>query len=291
MGIGLDAIGEGKTRMQTVSANGAEIPVLGLGTWTLKGEDCARMVGAALAAGYRHIDTAIMYDNEAAVGEGLRAGGVARDEIFLTSKVWPTDIGEGDLERAAEASLDRLGVDALDLLLIHWPNREIPLSGSIRALNRVRERGLTRHIGVSNFTTALLDEAWRLTEAPLVCNQVEYHPFLDQRKVHAACRKYDMAMTAYCPLGRGGEFFSAAPVEAAAKAHGKSPAQIVLRWHLQQEGIVAIPRTSRAERLPENADIFDFELTADEMRGISALTSRNARICDDRYAPDWDDAA
>jgi diketogulonate reductase-like aldo/keto reductase len=249
------------------------------------------MVGEALAAGYRHIDTAIMYDNEVAVGEGLSASGVGRNDIFLTSKVWPTDIGEDDLERAAEASLKRLGVDALDLLLIHWPNPEIPLSGSIRALNRVRERGLTRHIGVSNFTTALLDEAWKLTEAPLVCNQVEYHPFLDQRKVQAACRKYGMAMTAYCPLGRGGEVFSAEPIAAAAKAHGKSPAQIVLRWHVQQEGIVAIPRTSKAERLSENADIFDFELTAEEMQAISALTTRNARICDDAYAPDWDDAA
>jgi diketogulonate reductase-like aldo/keto reductase len=277
--------------MQTIAANGAEIPVLGLGTWTLKGEDCALMVEKALAAGYRHIDTAIMYGNEAAVGEGLRASGVARDDIFLTSKVWPTDIGERDLERAAEASLQRLGVDTLDLFLIHWPNPEIPLAESIRALGRVRERGLTRHIGVSNFTTALLDEAWRLTDAPLVCNQVEYHPFLDQTKVHAACRRYGMAMTAYCPLGRGGEVFSAEPIAAAAKAHGKSPAQIVLRWHVQQDGIVAIPRTSKAGRLPENADIFDFELTADEMQGISALTARNARICDDAYAPDWDDAA
>ena len=143
--------------MKTVSAHGAHIPVLGLGTWTLKGDDCVEMVRAALDAGYRHIDTAIMYDNEEAVGEGIRAGGVARDDIFLTSKVWYTDIDAGALERAAEASLKRLGVDHLDLLLIHWPNPQIALADSIASLNRVKKQGLTRHIGVSNFTTRLLD--------------------------------------------------------------------------------------------------------------------------------------
>lgn len=276
--------------MQTVSANGADIPVLGLGTWTLKGDDCSEMVAKALSEGYRHIDTAIMYDNEGAVGEGLRTGGLARDDYFLTSKVWYTDIGEGDLERAAEASLRRLGIDHLDLFLIHWPNPKIPLQQSIRALNRVRERGLTRHIGVSNFTTALLDEAWSLTEAPLVCNQVEYHPFLDQTKVYAACRAKGMAMTSYCPLGRGGEIFDAEPVARAAIAHGKSPAQVILRWHIQQDDVIAIPRTSKPERLPENADIFDFTLSGEEMDAITALTSRNARICDYDFSPDWDPA-
>ena len=276
--------------MQTVSANGAEIPVLGLGTWTLKGDACAEMVGAALDAGYRHVDTAIMYDNEAAVGEGIRASGVERGDIFLTSKVWYTDIGAGDLERAAEASLKRLGVERLDLLLIHWPNPRIPLADSIGALNRVKARGLTSHIGVSNFTTRLLDEAWALSDAPLVCNQVEYHPFLDQTKVYAACRARGMALTAYCPLGRGGDLFEAGAVKAAAAAHGKSPAQVVLRWHVEQAGVVAIPRTSRPGRLPENADIFDFALTADEMAAISALKAENHRICDYDFSPDWDAA-
>jgi diketogulonate reductase-like aldo/keto reductase len=277
--------------MKTVSAHGANIPVLGLGTWTLKGDDCVEMVRAALDAGYRHIDTAIMYDNEEAVGEGISAGGVARDDIFLTSKVWYTDIGAGALERAAEASLKRLGVDHLDLLLIHWPNPQIPLADSIAALNRVKKQGLTRHIGVSNFTTRLLDEAWALTDEPLVCNQVEYHPMLDQSKVHAACRARGMAMTSYCPLGRGGDVFEAAPVAAAAEAHGKSPAQIVLRWHVQQDGVVAIPRTSKPGRLPQNADIFDFELSDAEMAAISALRSANHRICDYDFSPDWDSVA
>lgn len=274
--------------MQTTSAHGAEIPVLGLGTWTLKGEDCARLVAEALKAGYRHVDTAIMYGNEEAVGEGLRASGVPRDDVFLTSKVWYTDIGAGDLERAAEASLGRLGVSSLDLLLIHWPNPRIPVAESIAALNRVRESGLTRHIGVSNFTTALIDEAWAATGAPLVCNQVEYHPFLDQTKVYEACRARGMAMTAYCPLGRAGDLLSAPAVLEAARAHGKAPVQIVLRWHVQQEGVVAIPRTSRPERLAENADIFDFALSEAEMEAITALKARDMRICDYDFSPDWD---
>lgn len=277
--------------MQTVSANGASIPVLGLGTWTLTGRDCATMVAEALKAGYRHVDTAIMYDNEEAVGEGLRQSGFSRDDYFLTSKVWPTNIGEKDLEAAAEASLSRLGTDHLDLLLIHWPNPSIPLEGSIRALNRARERGLAKHIGVSNFTVDLLSQAFEMSDAPLVCNQVEYHPFLDQRKVYAACRERGMAMTSYCPLGRGGAAFKAAPVTEAARAHGKSPAQIILRWHVQQEGVVAIPRTSKPERLPENADIFDFQLSADEMAAITGLTAHNERICEGDYAPDWDEPA
>ncbi|WP_099866557.1 aldo/keto reductase [Pararhizobium haloflavum] len=276
--------------MQAVSAHGAEIPVLGLGTWTLKGDDCVAMVDAAIKAGYRHIDTAIMYDNEGAVGEGIRSSGAGRDSLFLTSKVWYTDIGPGDLQRAAEASLRRLDVDTLDLLLIHWPNPDIPLAQSIKALNEVRKSGMTRHIGVSNFTTSLLDEAWAATDAPLVCNQVEYHPLLDQSKVHAACRSHGMAMTSYCPLGRGGDVFEAEPVRAAAAAHGKTPAQIVLRWHIQQDGVAAIPRTSKPERLAENAAIFDFALGAEEMDAISALKSRNQRICDYDFSPEWDRA-
>lgn len=277
--------------MQTISADGAEMPVLGLGTWTLKGNECARMVEAALNAGYRHLDTAIMYGNEEAVGEGLRSAGTPRDTVFLTSKVWYTDIAEGDLERAAEASLRRLDVGYLDLFLIHWPNPAIPLESSIRALNRVRREGLTRHIGVSNFTTGLLEKAWQLSDAPLVCNQVESHPHLNQDAVYAACRSHGMAMTAYCPLGRGGDIFTAAPIADAARTHGKSPAQIILRWHVQQDGVVAIPRTSKPERLAENADIFDFALTQYEMTAISGLRRRNHRICDYDFSPEWDEVA
>lgn len=276
--------------MHTVSAHDARIPALGLGTWTLKGAACADLVAAALRCGYRHIDTAVVYDNEADVGAGIRAGGVGRNDLFVTTKVWFTEIGAGGLEREAEGSLKRLGLDHVDLLLIHWPSPHIPLAESIGALNRARQTGLARHIGVSNFPTAMLDEAVRLSEAPIVCNQVEYHPRLNQDKVLNACRRHGMAMVSYCPLGRGGGIFREAAVAAAAVTHAKTPAQIVLRWHVQQAGIVAIPRTSRPERLEENAAIFDFALDEGEMAAIGALRHANERLCDYAFSPVWDAA-
>ena len=274
--------------MHSVSANGAEIPALGLGTWTLKGEKCSEMVAAALKLGYRHVDTAAAYDNEEAVGAGLRESGVPRGDIFLTTKVWHTDLAPRDFRRAADASLKRLGVDHLDLLLIHWPNPKVPLADMVGALNETRARGLTRHIGVSNFTTPLLAEAIRLSEAPLVADQVEYHPYLDQSKVYAACGDAGMAMVSYCPLHRGGGLFSEKPILDAAEAHGKTPGQIVLRWHVQQDGVVAIPRTTKKERLKENFEIFDFALSAAEMKAISGLAREGSRLCDFGFSPKWD---
>ncbi len=274
--------------MHMVEANGASIPALGMGTWTLKGQTCADLVTHALKSGYRHIDTAAAYENEEAVGAGLRASGLARDEIFVTTKVWWTNIGAGDLERSAEESCARLGLDHVDLLLIHWPNPDVALSESIAALNRVRESGLARHIGVSNFPTALLAEAVRLSDAPLVANQVEYHPYLDQEKVYQACRAAGMAMVSYCPLSRGGDLFAQPAIADAAARHGKTPAQIVLRWHVQQEGVVAIPRTTNPDRLVENAGIFDFALSGEEMVAVSALRKRGYRICDYDFSPVWD---
>lgn len=276
--------------MHNVNANGASIPAIGFGTWTLKGEACAEMVAAALAAGYRHIDTAAMYGNEEEVGRGLRDGAVKRDDVFLTTKVWWNDIAPGDLERSAEASLKRLSVDNVDLLLIHWPNPKIPLEGSIRALNKAREAGLARNIGVSNFTLPLLEKAIALSDAPLVANQVEYHPYLDQTKIHRACRDAGMAMVSYCPLYRGGGVLGEKAVKDAAARHGKTTGQIVLRWHVQQEGVVAIPRTTKKERLAENFDIFDFTLTEDEMKAISDLRKANRRIADFDFSPQWDAA-
>lgn len=276
--------------MHRIKANGADIPAIGMGTWTLKGDQCAELVAAAIDVGYRHVDTAAMYANEDAVGRGIAGSGIARDDIFVTTKVWWTDIAPGDLERSAEQSLARLGLDHVDLLLIHWPNPRVPVADSIGALNRVRERGLARNIGVSNFTTALLDEALRVSDTPLVADQVEYHPMLNQDKVHAACRKAGMAMVSYCPLYRGGALFDRPEIVGPARRLGKAPAQIVLRWHVQQDGVVAIPRTTRRERLAENLAVFDFELDAAEMDAISALSSANSRICDFEFSPRWDAA-
>ncbi len=275
--------------MHRVPAKGANIPAIGFGTWTLEGESCADLVTHAIASGYRHIDTAAMYGNEKFVGAGLRAGGLARDDIFLTTKIWHTDLAASDLKASLQVSLEKLQVDAVDLALIHWPSSTgVPVNESVDALNECRANGWARHIGVSNFPTALLDQAVARSAAPLVCNQVEYHPMLNQDVVHAACLKHAMAMVSYCPLFRGGEAFTAAPVATAAAAHGKSPAQVVLRWHVQQEDVIAIPRSKTPSRVVENLEIFDFELAADEMAAISALTVANQRICDFDFAPAWD---
>lgn len=270
-----------------VEAHGARMPAIGLGTWDLRGESGRAAVTAALAAGYRHLDTAIMYENEAQVGAGLRDSGIARDAVFITTKVPPALIGETDLVQAADASVRRLGIDQADLLLIHWPNPEIDLAGSIRALNKARRAGIARHIGVSNFTVDLLDQAWALTEEPLVTNQCEYHPQLDQTRLLSACRRHGMAFTAYTPIGRG-RLFGALPIAAAARAHGRTESQIILRWHVQQPGVVAVPRSVNPARIAENLDVFDFALTDTEMSAISALARPDGRMVKPVWSPEWD---
>lgn len=274
--------------MDIVEANGARFPTPGMGTWTLKGRTCEELVAHALGLGYRHVDTAAGYDNEEAVGAGLRASGVPRGEIFVTTKVWWTELEPRRLERSAEASLKRLGLDHVDLLLVHWPNPAVPVAETIGALNAVKARGLTRHIGVSNFTTTLLHEAIAASSAPLAANQVEFHPYLDQSKVHAACRAAGMAMVAYCPIFRGEPLFSEFAVTSAARRHGRTPAQIVLRWHMQKGGVVPIPRTTRKERLAENLAVSDFALAEEEMAAISSLSAKGQRLCDFSFSPRWD---
>ncbi|MEL7464732.1 MAG: aldo/keto reductase [Pseudomonadota bacterium] len=276
--------------MHDVSANGASIPAIGLGTWTLDDAGAEAMVAAAIAAGYRHIDTAAMYGNEVGVGAGLKASGAARGDFFLTTKVWHDQLTDGALQASLERSVAKLGVDAVDLALIHWPSKTIPLAESIGALNDAKAKGLARHIGVSNFTIPLMEEAARLSDAPLICNQIEYHPLLNQDHVIAAARGHGMAVTSYCPLARGGDLFEDPAIAVPAARLGVSPAQVILRWHVQQKGVVAIPRTSNLDRLPQNIAVFDFELTAEEMAAISALRARGHRICDFEFAPEWDAA-
>lgn len=275
------------TDSPVVEAHGARIPLIGLGTWNLRGSSCVRMVEQALLLGYRHVDTAEMYDNEREVGEGLRASGLARGEVFITTKIWPSHFAARELERAVKESLARLQLAEVDLLLLHWPNPQIPLRETLGALSQVKRMGLARHIGVSNFTVALIDEA-ALAEEPLICNQVEVHPFIDQSKVIAACRRQGMATVAYSPVARGG-VKSDKLLARIAKAHGKSAAQVSLRF-LVQRGIVVIPRTSRVERLSENLAIFDFVLSEAEMAEIAGLARHDVRIVDYAYSgsPNWD---
>ncbi|MGH6769169.1 MAG: aldo/keto reductase [Xanthobacteraceae bacterium] len=272
----------------TVEAKGAKIPLVGLGTWDLRGRTCARVVEQALRFGYRHIDTAEMYDNEREVGEGLRASGVARDEIFVVTKVWPTHFAPRELLRAAKESMVRLRLAGVDLLLLHWPNPQIPLSETIGALCMAKEAGLARHIGISNFNVALVEEATKLATEPLVCNQFEMHPFLDQSKLVAACRTHGLAVVAYSPIARGNAKNDAV-LAGIGKAHGKTAAQVCLRYLVQQD-VAVIPRTSKIERLEENISIFDFELSDAEMAEVAGLAHRGGRIVDWSFSgqPKWD---
>jgi len=271
-----------------IEAHGARIPLIGLGTWDLRGRVCARIVEQALRLGYRHIDTAEMYDNEREVGEGLRSSGIKRDEVFVTTKIWPAHFAPRELERSAKDSLMRLRLSEVDLLLLHWPNPRIPLSETLGALCKVKQVGLARHIGVSNFTVALIEEAVALASEPLACNQIELHPFLDQTKVVAACRAHSMAVVAYSPIARGNAKNDAV-LARVGQAHGKTAAQVCLRW-LTQQRIAVIPRTSRVERLLENFSIFDFDLAPAEMAEIGALARGDGRLVDYAYSgtPKWD---
>jgi 2,5-diketo-D-gluconate reductase B len=272
----------------TVEAHAARIPLLGLGTWDLRGRVCARVVEQALRLGYRHVDTAELYENEREVGDGVRASAVKRGDLFVTTKIWPSHFAPRELERAARDCLVRLRLSEVDLLLLHWPNPQIPLSETIGALCKVKRDGLARHIGISNFTVALIEEAWRATSEPLVCNQIECHPFLDQSKVIAACRKRDMAVVAYSPIARG-DARGNEVLGRIGTAHDKTAVQVCLRFLVQQD-IVVIPRTGKVERLSENAAIFDFALSNKEMAEIAALSHPDGRRVDWAYSgrPKWD---
>jgi len=276
------------TPVASVEAQGARIPLLGLGTWELRGRACTRVVEQALRLGYRHVDTAEIYENEREVGEGLRASGVKRGEVFITTKIWPTHYAPHELARAARDCLVRLRLSEVDLLLLHWPNPQIPLSETLGALCKVKRDGLARNIGVSNFTVALIEEAVQAASEPLVCNQIECHPFLDQSKVIAACRRHHMAVVAYSPIARG-KARDDELLQRIGAAHKKTAAQVCLRFLVQQD-IVVIPRTSKVERLSENAAIFDFALSDAEMAQIAALARPSGRIIDWAFSgrPEWD---
>ena len=272
--------------MNFIEANGAKIPAIGLGTWELRGRTCARLVEQALRLGYRHIDTAQVYENEREVGEGLRGSGVKRAEMFITTKIWTTHFAPNDLERSAKESLAKLRLSEIDLLLLHWPNPQVPLSETLGALARLKQLGLARHIGVSNFTVALIEEAVAACPEPLVCNQVEYHPYLDQTKVREACARRGMAVVAYSPIAKG-RIKNDQALKRIGDRYRKTAAQVCLRW-LVQQNVAAIPRTSRVERLSENIDVFDFGLSDDEMRQISAMSIPKGRLTDFGFAPKWD---
>lgn len=272
-----------------VEAHGASIPVLGFGTWNLEGDEARAMIDHALEAGYRHIDTAQAYGNEADIGVAIDRAGIPREEIFLTTKVWPDRFRPGDFEAAVAESLERLRTDRVDLLLLHWPRFEgTTLERTVELLCETRDAGKARHVGVSNFTTELLDRAWEAASEPLAVNQVEYHPFLSQAAVLEAVRGRDMALTAYSPLAQG-RAAGDETLREIAERHDRTAAQVALRWLLQQDGVTAIPRTSDPDHAAENLAALDFELAPAEMERIALLAEPGGRIIDpDDLAPDWD---
>ena len=286
--------------MKVVDAHGARIPGLGFGTGGLCGEAGVAVVAEALAAGYRHFDTARSYGNEREVGEALRSSSVPRDQVFVTTKVWPDRLRAADLRRSAEESVEALGTGPADLLLIHWPNPSVPLRETLSALAAVKREGLARHVGVSNFSSKLISEAWAVTEEPLVANQCEYHPFLDQRALIAECRRHGMAFVAYMPLGRKAALDNSEIAMLAAR-HGQRPAQIILQWLMQQDGVCAVPKSTDAGRMRENADLSGLSLSPAEMDLLFSLGGSAGRLVpfprvrrtdntfDDfpEFAPDW----
>jgi 2,5-diketo-D-gluconate reductase B len=272
--------------MVVIESHGARIPILGFGTMTLKEDLCVQLIEAALKLGYRHLDTAQMYGNEREVGSGMRGSGLKREDLFLTTKVWFTRLTPGDFERSVDESLERLALPWVDLLMIHWPNAQVPLAESIASLCKVKKAGLAKHIGVANFNIAMIEEAVHRASEPIAALQIETHPYLDQSKVIAAARRHGMAVVGYCPLARG-KVPADPTLQKIGHAHGKTPAQVALRF-LEQRQVIPIPRTSKRERLAENLGSLDFTLSESDMAEIAMLARPDSRIVSPPQAPKWD---
>jgi diketogulonate reductase-like aldo/keto reductase len=270
--------------MPHVTAHGVDIPVLGFGTWDVHGESAYRSVRAALEVGYRHVDTAQSYRNETQVGRAIVDSGVDRDDVFLVTKVATANAAPVDVDRSTQESLSRLGVDHVDLLLVHWPSDRAPIEATVEALDEQRQKGRTRLIGVSNYPSALLRRA--LAIAPVATDQVEHHVLLGQDAVQRVLDEHGLPLTAYSPLARGVPFDRPELVEIA-EAHGRTPAQVALRWLLQRPGRIAIPRSENPEHIAANFDVLDFELSDEQMRRLDALP-KDQRLVNPPFAPAWD---
>jgi diketogulonate reductase-like aldo/keto reductase len=255
--------------MERVTVQGVDVPALGFGTWQLRGEECRTAVESALDLGYRHVDTAQMYDNEREVGEAIANAAVDPDDVFLVTKVLRRNLARQDLLRSVERSRERLGT-TIDLLLIHSPSRTVPIAESIGAMNRLQADGLVEHVGVSNFSVDQLREAIDASETPILTNQVEYHPFRSQADLLEFCIDEDVLLTAYSPVAKG-RVVGDETLRAIGDRHGKTEAQVALRWLLQQENVAAIPKAAGPAHQRENLAVFDFELTDAEMARIFDL--------------------
>lgn len=258
--------------------SGYPMPVLGLGTWRLVGSLCERAVSTAIELGYRHIDTAELYDNEREVGRGIR--GFNRSDLFIVSKVSSDHLRRDDAIEACKRSLDRLGTDYLDLYLVHWPNDMIPIGDTMEGMQYVVEKGMVRSIGVSNFDVSRMRDAMAASAVPISNNQVEYHPYRPRWEIPEFCREHGIALTAYCPLGKG-RVLNDPVLTAIGHRHGKSAAQVSLRW-LLQKGAIVIPKASSVEHLKANMDIAGWEASLEEMEEIDGI-GIEARVVDVTY--------
>jgi 2,5-diketo-D-gluconate reductase B len=271
-----------------ICANGAGIPCIGFGTFGMQGAKLKSLLVHAIRAGFRHVDTAQVYGNEDAVGEGVQMSGISRDDVFITTKVWVENYTQARFERSVDISLKALRTDYIDLLLLHWPSSIVPLEDQIGWLNTLVHAGKVLSIGVSNFNRTLLERAVELSDIPIATNQFEYHPYLNQASLVTTTRQAGVAVTAYCAMAIG-RVFSESILLGIANRYGKSVSQIVLRWLVQQEGVIALSRTEREEHVQENLNIFDFSLEEADMNMIFHLAQPRSRIVDPPgLAPLWD---
>lgn len=273
--------------MQTVNVHSAAIPALGFGVFRMSDAEVERVVPAALDVGFRHFDTAQVYKNESALGRALEKAGAPRDELFLTTKVWVDQYSPDRFDASVDESLERLRTDYVDLLLLHWPAHEVAIADQIELLNAVQATGKTRFIGVSNQNVAQLRESVELSKAPIVTNQIEMHPYIDQRPMIEAAKAADVAITAYYAMADG-----AVPrdpvLQKIGEAHGKTAAQVALRWLIQQ-GFIALSKTANPDRVGENIAIFDFTLSSEDMAEIAKLARPDGRLVSPSHlAPAWD---
>ena len=256
--------------MESVTVQGVDVPALGLGTYRLRGQTCVDTVRDALELGYRHVDTAEFYENQRAVGEGIATADVDREDVFLTTKIWRSNLRREDALRSARESIDRLDVEYVDLLLIHWPDQSVPVGETLDAMTSLQAEGRVRHVGVSNFSVPQLREAMAATDSTVLTDQVEYHPFTDQSDLLEFCIERDVLLTAYSPLAKG-KVANDETLAAIGDRYDKTASQVALRWLVQQEGVAAIPKASSREHLRENLAVFDFELSDDEMARVFDL--------------------
>jgi 2,5-diketo-D-gluconate reductase B len=273
--------------MDFKEVQGVEVPEIGFGTYKLIGKQCGDCVRRALDLGYRHIDTAQFYRNEMEVGQAIRDSHMEREELFVTTKIWHTNMTHSRVLTSTEESLRSLDMDYVDLLLIHWPNLEVDIRETLDAMLILRDQGKALNIGVSNFPIRMLREIVDELNMPIFCNQVEYHPFLGQFDLLDYAAEQDLLVTAYSPLAVGKVTEDELLIKLAEK-YNKTPAQIALRWLIEQEQVVAIPKSSTREHIAQNIDIYDFFLEDEDFDAIDELDKNRRMINPDGLAPDWD---